>query len=175
MYAFTTNVYCLCKSQTYLNFKNVLTLRLKLTKKLATLSVTISLLAKLKMNLRILLKIQNLTWNKLQTKAHSAGMQGWYQDNIITFEGCKIDIATFQFGTSQIIKEPTHILSNSASWIELSFTSQPNLVMHSGLHPSLHQNCHHQIVFTKFNLTFFLSSILHEISMTLSASKYRYY
>ena len=82
-------------------------------------------------------------------------MQGWYQDNIITFEGCKIDIATSQFGTSQIIKEPTHILSNSASCIELSFTPQPNLVMHSGLHPSLHQNCHHQIVFTKFNLTFF--------------------
>ena len=71
------------------------------------------------------------------------------------FEGCKIDIATSQFGTSQIIKEPTHILSNSASCIELSFTPQPNLVMHSGLHPSLHQNCHHQIVFTKFNLTFF--------------------
>ena len=82
-------------------------------------------------------------------------MQGWYQDNIITFEGCKIDIATSQFGTSQIIKEPTHILSNSASCIELSFTPQPNLVMHSGLHPSLHQSCHHQIVFTKFNLTFF--------------------
>ena len=82
-------------------------------------------------------------------------MQGWYQDNIITFEVCKIDIATSPFGTSQIIKEPTHILSNSASCIDLIFTCQPNLVMHSGIHPSLHPNRHHQIIFTKFNLFIF--------------------
>ena len=80
---------------------------------------------------------------------------GWYQDDITTFERCKIDIATCQFGLSQIIKESTYILSNSASCIDLIFTSQPNLVMHSGVHPSLHPNCHHQIVFAKFNLTVF--------------------
>ena len=74
---------------------------------------------------------------------------------ITTFEECKIDIATSQFGLSQIIKEPTHILSNSASCIDLIFTSQCDLVMHSGIHPSLHSNCHHQIVFAKFNLTVF--------------------
>ena len=82
-------------------------------------------------------------------------MQGWYQNDITTFEGCKIDIGTSQFGLSQIIKEPTHFLSNSASCIDLIFTSQPNLVMHSGVYPSLHSNCHHQIVFAKFNLTIF--------------------
>ena len=27
--------------------------------------------------------------------------------------------------------------------------------MHSDVHPSLHPNCHHQIVFAKFNLTIF--------------------
>ena len=32
------------------------------------------------------------------------------------------------------------------------FKSQPNLVVESGVHPSLHPNCHHQIVFAKFNL-----------------------
>ena len=82
-------------------------------------------------------------------------MQGWYQNDITTFEGCKIDIATSQFGLSQIIKEPTHILSNSTSCIDLIFTSQPNLVLHSGVHPSLHSNCHHQIIFAKFNLFIF--------------------
>ena len=49
----------------------------------------------------------------------NARMQGWFQNHITTFEGCKIDIATFQFGLSQIIKEPTHILSNSGSCIDL--------------------------------------------------------
>ena len=85
----------------------------------------------------------------------NAKMQGWYQDDVITFEGCKIDIATSQLGLSKIIKEPTHILSNSASCMNLIFTSQPNLVMHSGVHSSLHPDCHHQIVFAKFNLTIF--------------------
>ena len=82
-------------------------------------------------------------------------MQGWYQNDITTFEGCKTDIATSQFGLSQIIKEPRDILSNSATCIDLLFTSQPNLVICSGVHPSLHPNCHHQIIFAKFNLTFF--------------------
>ena len=77
------------------------------------------------------------------------------QNDITTFEGCKIDIATSQFCLSQIIKEPTHTLSNSASCIDLIFTSQPNLAMHSGIHPSLHLNCHHQIIFAKFNLAIF--------------------
>ena len=82
-------------------------------------------------------------------------MQGWYQNDIATFEGCKIDIATSQFGLSQIMEEPTHIFSNSAYDMDLIFTSQPNLVIHSGAHPSLHPNCHHQIIFAKFNLTIF--------------------
>ena len=40
----------------------------------------------------------------------------------------------------------------SSSCIDLIFNSQPNLLIESGVHPSLHPNCHHQIVFAKFNL-----------------------
>ena len=46
-----------------------------------------------------------------------------------------------------LINEPTHFLENSSSCIGLIFTSQPNLVVQSGVHPSLHPNCDHQIVF----------------------------
>ena len=67
-------------------------------------------------------------------------------------KGSKIDFLTSQFGVSQIIKEPTHILENSSSCIYLIFTTQPNMVLESGVHHSLHQNCHHQIIFAKFNL-----------------------
>ena len=38
------------------------------------------------------------------------------------------------------------------SCIDPVFSYQPNLVMSSGIHSSLHQNCHHQITFTKFSL-----------------------
>ena len=32
------------------------------------------------------------------------------------------------------------------------FSSQPNLVTESGVQSSLHENCHHQITYAKFNL-----------------------
>ena len=43
-------------------------------------------------------------------------------------------------------------MENSSSCTDLIFTSQPNLVVESGVHPSLHSKCHHQIVFAKFKL-----------------------
>ena len=76
----------------------------------------------------------------------------WSEGDRSTIEGSKIDFLTSQFGLSQIIKEPTHILENSSSCIDLIFTTQPNMVLESGVHHSLHQNCHHQIIFAKFNL-----------------------
>ena len=56
---------------------------------------------------------------------------------------------------SQVIKEPTHILNNSKSCIDLTFTSQPNMIIDSGVHPSLHSNWHHQIIYAKFGLKVF--------------------
>ena len=50
------------------------------------------------------------------------------------------------------MKEPTHLMENSASCIDLIFTNQPNLVIDSGVHPSLYTNCHHQIVHFELNL-----------------------
>ena len=36
--------------------------------------------------------------------------------------------------------------------IDLIFTNQPTLIMESGVHSSLHSNCHHHIPFAIFNL-----------------------
>ena len=70
-----------------------------------------------------------------------------------TSVGSKSEPKTSQFGLQQIINEPTHIQGNSASCIDLFFSSQPNMVMSSGIHSSRHQNiCHRQIIFAKFNL-----------------------
>ena len=51
-----------------------------------------------------------------------------------------------------MIKEPAHLLDTSSLRIDLIFTSQPNLITESGIHSSLHSNCHHQIIFAKFNV-----------------------
>ena len=46
-----------------------------------------------------------------------------------------------------------NVLQNSSSCIGLIFTS--NIVVKSGVHPSLHPNRHHQIIFAKFNFKIF--------------------
>ena len=51
----------------------------------------------------------------------------------------------------QVITEPTHILENSSSCIDLIFSNQPNLITDSGMHPKLHSKCNHQIIYSKLN------------------------
>ena len=82
----------------------------------------------------------------------NAKSKDWCSIDITSFEGSELDFLTSQFGLLQIIKESTHILDNSRSCIDLIFTSQPNMVIDSGVHASLHANCHHQIIYAKFDL-----------------------
>ena len=56
----------------------------------------------------------------------NAKSSNWYNKDITSDEGRKIEAVTSQHGLRQEIE--------------------------SGVHPSLHPNCHHQIVFAKFNL-----------------------
>ena len=81
-----------------------------------------------------------------------ARSKSWWADGTTSPEGTDIDSLTTVHGLQQLISEPTHLLPNSLSCIDLIFTDQPNLVVDSGVHPSLHPNCHHQIIFCKFNL-----------------------
>ena len=75
----------------------------------------------------------------------NAKSSNWYLNDETSFEGSQIEFLASQFAKSQVINEPTHILDNSKSCIDLTFTSQPNMIMDSRVHPSLHSNCHHQI------------------------------
>ena len=82
----------------------------------------------------------------------SVKSSNWCKNDITTTEGKAIENISLQFGLHQIINEPTHRLESSSSCIDLIFTSQPNLITESGVHPSLHPNSYHQIIFAKFNL-----------------------
>ena len=82
----------------------------------------------------------------------NAKLRQWYDKGSSTSEGISIENIISQFGLHQIINESTHILKNSSSCIDLIFISQPNLSVESGTQSSLHSNCHHQIIYTKFNL-----------------------
>ena len=85
----------------------------------------------------------------------NAKSDNWCKADVTSLEGSNIDNIASSYGLNQLIQEPTHILNSSTSCIDLIFTSQPNLVMESGIHSSLHSNYHHQIDFAKFNLSIF--------------------
>ena len=76
----------------------------------------------------------------------------WWQGDTQTSEGSQIDYLTTSYGFQQLIPDPTHILKNSSSCIDLISTDQPNLITDSSTHLSLHPNCHHNITFCKINL-----------------------
>ena len=76
----------------------------------------------------------------------------WLCNDNTTSQGKALEIVTSQFGLHQVIIEPTHISHNSSSCIDLIFASQPNLIIESGVHPSLHLNSLHQLLYAKFNL-----------------------
>ena len=56
---------------------------------------------------------------------------------------CNDGICDYQL--HQIINESRHVIENPWFCTDLIFTSQPNLVVDSSVHPSLHPNYHHQI------------------------------
>ena len=88
-----------------------------------------------------------------------------YKNDKSSFERNIIKNVTWHFGL-QIIKEPTHILNNS-SCIDLIFTSQADLLMESGMDPSMHSNCHHQIIYLKFDLHIFFFLTVKKLFQTL--------
>ena len=67
-------------------------------------------------------------------------------------EDTRLDSLLSSHGFHQLISEPTHILWNSLSCIDVIFTDQLSLVADSGVHPTLHKNCHYQITHCKLNL-----------------------
>ena len=60
----------------------------------------------------------------------------------VTREDTEIESLTCSYRLNQLISDPTHILQNSSSCIDLVFTNQPNFGIDSGVHHSLHPNCH---------------------------------
>ena len=76
----------------------------------------------------------------------------WWPGGDTNPEGREIEEMASLVGLKQLINKPTNMEPHkNASCIDLIFTDQPNLVMNSGVRPSLDNQCHHQIIFC--NLT----------------------
>ena len=77
----------------------------------------------------------------------------WWEHDIENNEGRIFEPFVSELGLHQLISEPTHFMGDSKSCIDLIFTDQPNLVVDSGVYPSLHEQCHHQIVYGKLSVS----------------------
>ena len=82
----------------------------------------------------------------------NARLKSWWSGDSITIKGTRLDSLVSTHDFHQLISEPTHILRKSLSCIDLISTDQPTLVVDSGVHPTLHEYCHHQITYCKLNL-----------------------
>ena len=86
------------------------------------------------------------------TGGFNSRCSSWWSDDINTKEGLELFSLTSSSSFSQLINKPTHIKANSSSCIDLTFANQVHLSVNSGVHASLHPNCHHRIVHCSFNL-----------------------
>ena len=76
----------------------------------------------------------------------------WWTGDATNSHGEDISDIALQHSFHQLIDEPTHFRPDcSPSCIDLIFTSSEALVCDSGVLPSLHSRCHHQITFVKIN------------------------
>ena len=82
--------------------------------------------------------------------AHS---QTWFPNDDTNPEGYQIDELFSSLNLNQLISEPTHFFRNDClpSCIDLIVTDQSNLVLDSGVRPSLDPSVKHQITFAKIN------------------------
>ena len=71
----------------------------------------------------------------------------WWGNENENDEGKRFEPLVSDLGLHQLIREPTHLMGDHKLCIDLILTDQPNIFIDSGVHPSLHVLCHHQIVY----------------------------
>ena len=80
----------------------------------------------------------------------------WWEYGETNACGLLLDDISTTYNYTQLIREPTNFDPTKApSCIDLIFTTQPNIVMESGVIPSPLSFCHHQLVFGKIKFDYF--------------------
>ena len=75
----------------------------------------------------------------------------WHSFDTSDLIGKELDTITSTVGYSQIIDKPTNFKNNSSSYMELVFTSNPSIIVDSGIEKSLCSSRHRCIIYGKTN------------------------
>ena len=97
----------------------------------------------------------------------------WWENDAVNNEGKLFETLTSDLDLHQLIAEPTHLIGNSKSCIDLILTDQPNLVIASGVRPSLHDYCHHQIIYGKLSVSNKKTTSVQTQDLVLRQRKFR--
>ena len=62
-----------------------------------------------------------------------------WEDDIDNEEGVSLEALRTDLGLCQLKTEPTPFMGSSRTCIDLVFTDQPNIILETGIHPSLHE------------------------------------
>ena len=73
----------------------------------------------------------------------NARNSAWWENDTTNMHGIDIHDLALRNGMTQLIDEPTHILPNSSSCIDLIFSNATNAIVDSCVLPSLYSACHH--------------------------------
>ena len=68
-------------------------------------------------------------------------------------KGNEIESLPGVYRYKQLISHATHVSPESLSWTDLTFADQPNLVIETAFHPSLHPIFHDQSIHCKLNFS----------------------
>ena len=66
--------------------------------------------------------------------------------------GIELDNTTTSAGYSQLINEPTHFVNKTSSCIDPIFSSDLNITTNCEIVNTIHEKCHHDIIYGTFNL-----------------------
>ena len=75
----------------------------------------------------------------------------WWSSNKETFKSHVIHYIFTAAKYPQLIDQPTHIINNSSSCIDLIFASNPNVICNLCIKLSLLDKCHHNLIFGELN------------------------
>ena len=76
----------------------------------------------------------------------------WYKGDNTDSLGSSLQRIFDKNMVSQMTNGPTYITNNSQTCLDLLVTDQPNIILKNEIHPSLHTNCSHQVVYTKVGI-----------------------
>ena len=75
----------------------------------------------------------------------------WCNSDKSNSAGIELDNITTSAGYSQLINQLTHFVNKTCSCIDLIFSSDLNITRNCGIEKTIHEKCHHDIVYGTLN------------------------